>query len=321
MACSDVKFHVAEVWKQLSFNTTHRTVESSRIILHFFLSLSPSSTTDLTAPPVRSLFWLISPGLLYLVPFFLPSPFRQLRMASATDNMSAAEKLQLEHAQAAEGHHVTVEEVPDEDLRPHDVSAGSADSSGLSDKAAGKQKATSPSPSPAPAKASRLDIQSQELFPELGAPKSQAAKNVPKWGAASVLSTNGTGHGSVAAAAANGGPGAVTPSSGTATPKGKSTPSGVPLVHLPGRYTETLNLEPQELKPREQLRRPLAQILQDINRTSRAQVKSVPAARGQRFEVVGPQESAQQALKELVKQIGSTVCFRPRHHFCEARQC
>lgn len=218
-------------------------------------------------------------------------------MASATENMSAAEKLQLEHAQAAEGHHVTVEEVPDEDLGLHRPSADPTESSALSEKAAGKQRETTTAPSPS--KASKLDIQSQELFPELGAPKAQATKNVPKWGAANVVgdknNTNGNG------AAANG---AATPSSGTATPNAKS---GVPLVRLPGRYTETLNLEPQELKPREQLRRPLAQILQDINRTSRAQVKSVPAARGQRFEVVGPQEAAQQALKELVKQIGSTV--------------
>lgn len=223
-------------------------------------------------------------------------------MASATENMSAAEKLQLEHAQAAEGHHVTVEEVPDEDLGLHHPSAGTTDSSALSEKAAGKQRETTTGPSPA--KASKLDIQSQELFPELGGPKAQATKNVPKWGAANV-STNGNG------SAANG---AATPSSGTATPNAKSTSSGVPLVRLPGRYTETLNLEPQELKPREQLRRPLAQILQDINRTSRAQVKSVPAARGQRFEVVGPQEAAQQALKELVKQIGSTVSLSSSFH-------
>lgn len=228
-------------------------------------------------------------------------------MASATENMSAAEKLQQEHAQAAEGHHVTVEEVPDEDLGLHRPSAGPTESSALSEKAAGKRRETTTAPSPA--KASKLDIQSQELFPELGALKAQATKNVPKWGAANVVgdknSINGNG------AVANG---AATPSSGTATPNAKSTSSGVPLVRLPGRYTETLNLEPQELKPREQLRRPLAQILQDINRTSRAQVKSVPAARGQRFEVVGPQEAAQQALKELVKQIGSTVSLLPSLH-------
>lgn len=249
-------------------------------------------------------------------PVLVPPPrilsINSFNMASATENMSAAEKLQLEHAQAAEGHHVTVEEVPDEDLGSHHPSAGPTDSSALSEKAAGKQRETTAAPSPA--KASKLDIQSQELFPELGAPKAQATKNVPKWGAANILSTNGNGA-AAAAATANG---AATPSSGTATPNAKSTSSGVPLVRLPGRYTEILNLEPQELKPREQLRRPLAQILQDINRTSRAQVKSVPAARGQRFEVVGPQEAAQQALKELVKQIGSTVSLFPSFHVLQS---
>ncbi|CAN8098514.1 unnamed protein product [Discula destructiva] len=212
-------------------------------------------------------------------------------MASAT-NLSAAEQMQLEHAQQAEGHHVTVEDVPDEDLKPH-VAAEPVDTPSLSEKATGQ-------PAPSPAKPVKLDIQSEELFPSLG--DAQAIKAPTMWGGAkNVLGdkTNGKHP-------ANGTSRTATPSSGVATPPAKSTPSGAPNVHIPGVYAETLNLQPQELKPRDQLRRPLDQILQDINRSSRATIKAIPSARGQRFEAKGPQEAAQQALKELVKQIGST---------------
>lgn len=212
-------------------------------------------------------------------------------MASSTEELSIAQKLQREHAQAAEGHHVTVEDVPDEDLKLH---------SGPDDPAAEKQKETALAPAPS----KKLDTQSRELFPELGGPKSQPTKIVPKW---NVLGDKTNGN---TPAAANGTSRAATPSSTVPTPAGKPA---APSVALPGRHVEHIILEPQHMKNREQLRRPLAQIIQDINRTSRAQVKAVHGggAGGQKFEAVGPQEAAQQALKELVKQIGSTVCLMP----------
>lgn len=214
-------------------------------------------------------------------------------MATSSEQLTTAQKLQQEHA-AAEGHHVTVEEVVDEDLKPHAGSDGPADTSALSEKAAGKQKETAPYAS------KPLDTQSRELFPELGGPKSQTTKTVPKWNVLSSGKTNGH-----SPASTNGAPRAATPPSGVATPIGKPS---VPSVALPGRHVEHVVLEPQHMKPRDQLKRPLNQIIQDINRTSRAQVKAVPGgAGGQRFEAVGPQEAAQQVLKELVKQIGSTV--------------
>lgn len=219
-------------------------------------------------------------------------------MASSEETMTVAQKLQQEH----EGHHVTVEDVVDEDLKPHTNSAGPVDTPVLSEKAAGKQKDTAPAATKLDTK---LDTQSRELFPELGGPKSQATKIVPKW---NVLGDKTNGNSS---APTNGTPRAATPSSGIATPTGKPA---VPSVSLPGRHVETIVLEPQHMKSREQLKRPLNQIIQDINRTSRAQVKAVPgAAGGQRFDAMGPQEAAQQVLKELVKQIGSTVCPTPPH--------
>lgn len=214
-------------------------------------------------------------------------------MATSSEHLTTAQKLQQEHS-AAEGHHVTVEEVVDEDLKPHTGSDGPVDTAVLSDKSAGKQKETAPSASKA------LDTQSRELFPELGGPKSQPTKIVPKWNVLSSDKTNGH-----STPSANGGPRAATPPSGVATPTGKPS---APSVALPGRHVEHIVLEPQHMKSRDQLKRPLNQIIQDINRTSRAQVKAVSGGGGgQRFEAVGPQEAAQQVLKELVKQIGSTV--------------
>lgn len=212
--------------------------------------------------------------------------------------MSAAEKMQLEHSQQAEGHHVTVEEVPDEDLKPHASTGPAADTPALSETATGKQRDAAPAT--APAKPAKFDIQSEELFPSLG--DASATKAPTSWGAKNALADNTNGK-----RPTNGTSRTATPASGVAAPHAKSAPSGVPSVHLPGVYSEILTLQPQELKPRDQLRRPLEQILQDINRSSRATVRQNPVARGQRFEAKGPQDAAQQALRELVKQIGSTV--------------
>lgn len=212
----------------------------------------------------------------------------------ASQEISAAQKLQQEHA--AEGHHVTVEDVVDEDLNPQNGSATPSAPPALSEKAAGKQKENAPAPTKP---AATLDTQSRELFPDLGGPKPQATKVVPKWNVLSGDKPNGQ-------SPVNGTPRTATPTSGLATPTAKSA---VPAVHLPGRHVEHIVLEPQHMKPRDQLRRPLKDIIQDINRTSRATIKTVSGAHsGQRFEASGiTQEAAQQALKELVKQVGSQV--------------
>lgn len=217
-------------------------------------------------------------------------------VAAAPEEMSAAQKLAQEHAeQTAEGHHVTVEDVVDEDLAPHNGDTEASSAPIASEKAAAKQKETPP------AKTTALDTQSRELFPDLGGPKSQATtKIVPKW---NVLSdkTNGQGQN-----------GATTPSSGAATPTGNPA---VPSVSLPGRKNvETIALRPQHMKPREQLRRPLPDIIKDINRTSRAKISIASTSNGITFEATGPQDAAQRALKELVNQIGTPVSFNLSCH-------
>ncbi|OLN85254.1 Vigilin 1 [Colletotrichum chlorophyti] len=191
---------------------------------------------------------------------------------------SAAQKLLQTHAD----HHATVEEVPDEDLLSRSGNAASW-AEPVSSKAAGKQKETS-----LPGK--KLDTQSHELFPELGSSKPKGSPNVaPIWGAKSNASTP-----------ANGLSRSSTPASGTATPK-----NGPPSLSIPGRNVETVVLEPQFILPRNQLRRPIPDILKEINRKSRANITLSTATNGKlKFDAAGPQDVAQQALKDLVQQIG-----------------
>ncbi|KAF6835954.1 RNA binding effector protein Scp160 (KH domain-containing protein) [Colletotrichum musicola] len=196
---------------------------------------------------------------------------------------SAAQKLLATHVD----HHPTVEEVPDEDLP---LKSGSGDASWaepMSNKAAGKQKETS---------RSKLDTQSHELFPELGASKPKGSPNVaPIWGAKSNTSTP-----------ANGLSRSSTPASGAATPK-----NGPPSMMIPGRNVETVVLEPQYILPRNQLKRPIADIMKDINRKSRANITLSTATNGRlKFDATGPQDVAQQALKDLVQQIGTKTTIK-----------
>ncbi|KAK3941678.1 vigilin 1 [Diplogelasinospora grovesii] len=225
--------------------------------------------------------------------------------ASASAELSAASQLLQQHT-TANSHHVMVEDAEDEDLpRP----AASGDASGtdakpswvepMSAKAAGKQKAPEPS-------STGLDTQSHELFPELGRPKSKASTGVaPVWSAKSHVNgkTNGAG-------SANGTPRTSTPASGVTTPTGPGV-TGPPSLVIPGRNVETIYLEPHHVLPRNQLRRPLPDIIKDLNRKSRANVNMATMGNGKlKFEATGPQDIAQQALKDLVQQIGTKQSIR-----------
>ncbi|KAI1100931.1 putative RNA binding effector protein Scp160 [Jackrogersella minutella] len=201
---------------------------------------------------------------------------------------SAAARLLQKHVENPL-HHVTVEDVPDEELKSPSASDNPEKSSWgqtPSAKAAGKQPLKESGP---------LDTQSHEAFPELGVPKTTASKSniSPIWGGA-----NGKANGT--SWSTNGTPGNSTP------PSGVSTPTGVPPpVSIPGRNVETFLLESRHVLPRTQLKRPLQDILKDINRKSRAVISLAPAPSGYfKFEATGPQDKAQQALRDLVQQIG-----------------
>jgi hypothetical protein len=214
---------------------------------------------------------------------------------AATGELSAAQQLLQKHAEVP--HHVTVEDAPDEDLPPKPTNEASGSwAAPASAKAAGKQKQTASNP---------IDTQSHELFPELGAPKGKSANVAPIWGAKN--NTNGKSNGN----ASNGVSGSSTPASGAATPSQGSVPS----MFIPGRNVETVTIEPQHIMPRNQLKRPIPDIIKDLNRKSRANVTMSTSSNGRyKFDATGPQDVAQQALKDLVQQIGlrvSLVVFKP----------
>jgi hypothetical protein len=233
--------------------------------------------------------------------------------ASTTNGgLSAAQRLMQQHAKHDEAHQPTIEDVPDEeDLTPHPTPVSSSilestdeNSSApgwatpMSAKAAGKQKETT-----APGKENKpLDTQSEALFPGLGgAPKATAA---PIWAKRGTSNGNGTATS-----------GASTPNSGVNTPPvGIPRPSGA--QSLAGQVNGTVyTFGPKEL-PRSATRKPLPDVLRDINKKYRSNLSQTTGEGGViKISSPGTQISEsvkQQAFKELGSQILTTVIL-PRH--------
>lgn len=206
---------------------------------------------------------------------------------ATSGELSAAQKLMQKHAEHTP-HPVTVEEVPDVDLpKPANDASGSW-AAPMSSTAAGKQKE----------KQSSLDTQSHELFPELGAPKAKATNVAPIWSAKNGTPKQNGSNG----APQNAAPPAPTPATGSA---GQVPP---PVMSIPGRKVESVTLEPQFIMERSKLKRPIPEILRDLNRKSRANITMSTVSNGRvKFDATGPQDVAQQALKDLVAQIGRRV--------------
>jgi hypothetical protein len=230
---------------------------------------------------------------------------------SSLDNLTPAQRLMQEHASSSHAHQPSVEDVVDEDDTPSTVTPSAT--AGLSEKAAGKQKATSGPGSSTPA----LNTQSEELFPSLGAPKARTAAVPPAWGKKPAsVSTNGVNG---ANGTANGPSGASTPASGVFTPpaaagagRGARGP-GPQTMNLPGRAVEQIEFAPSQLIPRNQLKKPISAILQDINKKSKAKV-SMKEGMGGRiiFSGEGNIDAVRMALKEVANQVGSKVWIPPR---------
>lgn len=213
----------------------------------------------------------------------------------ASESLSAAERLMQQHAENPL--QATVEEVPDQDLPPRSESGDGPGAPSwaptMSAKAAGKQKAQSSGP---------LDTQSHDAFPSLGGPAGNKTNVTPIWGGAN-------GKAAAASWSANGTPRSSTPASGIATPTGAPK-----AVSIPGRNVESYILEPSHILPRNQLRRPIPDIVKDINRKSRAVINMASGPNGSlKFNATGPQDKAQQALRDLIQQIGAKVNAIPKH--------
>ena len=230
-------------------------------------------------------------------------------------SLTAAQKLQELHA---ESHNPTIEDVPDEaDLRHSEepVSSSVLEAPGdestpgwvpnVSAKAAGKRKEDPASKENRPT----LDI-SEESFPTLGGgpkPKQPAAvntnwKNSNKTGP---LASNGTNGASSS--------GVPTPTSGVNTPLSSTTRSvfNPHKINIPGQVREDYFLAKEYMLPRQSLKKPLLEILKDLNKKSRnVTVTHSAGANGSNFSASGPsREACQQALKDVLSQVGAKVCI------------
>lgn len=244
--------------------------------------------------------------------------------------LSAAQMLMQKHDQA---HNATIEDVPDEeDIKPHEhpVSSSVLESTTTEDtsapgwvtpmsaKAAGKQKAQDSSRTASQA----LDTQSHELFPELGgAPKPKPATVVPSWGKKLAPTTAPAPNGQSNGTPTNGTSPISTPTSGAATPTSamsQAASRGAPAtMALPGRHQERISLAPNQMMPRNQLKKPLPDILKDINRKSKATVTMSTGQQGVIwFNAIGPQDAVRQALRDVVAQVGTKVGDYPHTLKC-----
>ncbi|KAL1646192.1 hypothetical protein SLS61_008003 [Didymella pomorum] len=207
--------------------------------------------------------------------------------SSATEGLTPAQQLMEQHA--SNDHHVTVEDVPDEEDVAHPPPSAPKPDAPLSEKAAGKQKAEEAAPAP---KKPALNTQSEEAFPALGPVKPRGQAPVPTWGKK---------------------PAAVSSANGSNANSGASTPSGpairgpaVASMNLPGKHTERISFSVSQLMPRAQLKKPVSEIIRDINRRSKARLEQKNGPHNTViFEATGPVDAVRESLKDIANEVGS----------------
>jgi hypothetical protein len=224
--------------------------------------------------------------------------------------LSAAQKLQQKHDE--EAHKATIEDVPDEDdlkhgEQPENLSGvlegpGDAPAPGwvppMSAKAAGKRKEGGSQKENKPL----FDTQSEQAFPGLGGSKPvPAAAKAPLWkvGGTPVTAANGTNGVSTN--------GTSTPTSGMNTPPSATSQAARKDFKIPGQHQEIYSLKTNEMLPRTQLKKPLPELLKDINKRSKANVTFTPTHEGIAFHASGPEDATTKALKDVVAMVGSKV--------------
>ncbi|KAK2627151.1 hypothetical protein QTJ16_003117 [Diplocarpon rosae] len=213
------------------------------------------------------------------------------------DGLSAAQRLQQQHE-----HSVAVEEVPDESDLKHPAAplvdshvledldeAGPASDwpATLSAKAAGKRKAEVPSKTPV------LDPQSTTAFPGLGgAPKPvQVPVLAGIWGG-NKSATNGAQNG-------------ISTNGATPPPASQPAPTQSPAVQI---QAPRLILQRDQVLPRSQLKKPMPDILKDINKKLRTNLTMRTGENGvlEFREASNAKENLkQQAVRDLGLQIGA----------------
>ncbi|KAI1912461.1 hypothetical protein LOZ61_003291 [Ophidiomyces ophidiicola] len=230
--------------------------------------------------------------------------------ASNTASKSPAELLQEKHARD-EAHQPTVEEVQDEEDVLHPPP-----SSELTQQAQASAKDTTVRGEPASARKPStmpFDVQSEELFPSLGS-GTKSRKPV-----ATPMAWDGRKAAAPAANVSNGGPRSggpsrtSTPASGISTPAPSAAahPFGGPRLAMPGKHVEQIRFAPSQMLSRSDLNKPLADIVRDISKRSKARLDVREGPGGSYiFEGTGTVDAVRQALKDVAQQVGSKQSVR-----------
>ncbi|KAF5870423.1 putative rna binding effector protein scp160 protein [Botrytis fragariae] len=220
---------------------------------------------------------------------------------SSGPELTRAQKLMQQHDHE---HQPSIEEVPDEEDLKHgeqptstsvleDVNGDSTTPGWVptvSTKAAGKQKEDV-------RKEPSIDTQSHELFPALGATSQPKPQAQGIWGGGkSPANANGT--------PTNGASRASTPISGAATPLSSVNR---PKVNQPGQqHQERIELAKDHILKRDQLKKPLPEILREINKKYRSNITQTTGLEGKMtFTAYGPPAASRTGIKALMEQIGA----------------
>lgn len=256
--------------------------------------------------------------------------------ASPTDS-SPAQRLQEKH-NANAAHPPTIEDAVDEEdlahppsstldtgeTKPSPVLVPTGES--MSEKAAGKQKEqeelSEVSRRSKPESIFRFDPKSEDLFPALGGgPKAQAPSPVAVvWGSKKPTSVGHTasnginGNGSTPATSRTSTPpsGTAALSSVNASGAAQSQRTTSPRVSAMGRHSERIQFSPSQLLPRDQLKKPVQDVIAGINKRSKAIVRLLKSGSNGMiiFEATGPPDATRQALIDVAKEVGSKVRLR-----------
>lgn len=222
---------------------------------------------------------------------------------SNAPELSQAQKLMQKHDQE---HQPTIEDVPDEEDLKHGEQPTSTsvleDANGdstapgwvppMSTISAGKQKEDV-------RKEPKIDTQSHELFPSLGGTPQPRPQAQGIWGSGKAsANANGT--------PINSTPRASTPNSGAATPL---PTADRPKVNQPGQQPqERIELAPDQILKRGELKKPLPEILREINKKYRSNITQSTGMGGKMtFTAYGPASAARTGIKALMEQIGAKV--------------
>lgn len=280
-------------------------VESNFVDKYFFENFS--RTSNIVLRTLSPLYDLADSDQypLKMVTSTVSAPANGEASTAPNGQLNASELFQ-KHKEA-EAHNPTVEDVVDEE----DIAHPPPSSLNL----------VEPAQIPTP-KAPKLDTQSEEAFPSLGAgPKSKAPANTaPSWGARKTAPTpkgsaNGRTNGNAKASSIVSpiSSRASTPASGKATPAFTSSASqqqaysGAPLaMSMPGKTTREIKFRAEHIS-KDKVLKP---IMDDINRKLKVKVTRHDGPGVITFQATGTSNAVDQALTQIAAQVSSKVAVK-----------